>query len=234
MLKIPMNEVITTNKAERKQLDAKEKEQLELFQKMMRMDLPNVQIPEIKPTVPLDLYPMSQKKSEYAHLPYGKVSDIADAGCGPLALEYAFRANGMKVNFPKLIKEVVDKGYRAYIYDDDGNIVDGSGTEYALFDNLGIRLFSVYDILECLDAGDCVCILIQNSVYHQDAKRKGNHFVTLIGIDEEKNAIMMDGNLIVDEHPEAALVRKPFMEMALGIRSAWGWDKKKLKTFIRR
>ena len=101
MLRIPMNEVITTNKAERKQLDAKEKEQLELFQKMMRMDLPNVQIPEIKPTVPLDIYPKSPKKSEYPHLPYCKVSDIADAGCGPLALEYAFRANGMKVNFPK-------------------------------------------------------------------------------------------------------------------------------------
>lgn len=235
MLRIPRNEVIPRNKQERKRLDAIEGKRLELFQRMMLLDLRNAQIPEVKPTVSLDLYPISQKKSEYSQLPYGKVSDIADAGCGLIAVEYAYRANGIQVDFPELVKEVVEKGYRAYVYDNDDNIVDGSGTEYALFDNLGIRLSRLSEILECLKAQAIVCILIQNSVYHQDEKKLGNHFVILLGIDNDKNAIIMDGNKITDtKHPEDALVRKPFEKMALGIRAAWKFDKKKLETFVSR
>ena len=233
MFRIPKNARIPKSKKERKEVDVVTLEKLQVFKERAKEDLNKIKITSISPVIPLDQYPISQKKSVWSDMPYGKASNIADAGCGPLALEYALRANGFNIDFERIVEEVVNKGYRAYIYDEQGLIVDGAGTEYSLFDNLGDRLDNLYQIFDCLSRGSSICILMQNSVYHEDDKRKGNHFITLIGIDDKKNAIFMDGNLIVDNnHPEQALVRKPFEKMALGFKAAWAWNREKLKTFV--
>lgn len=232
MLRIPENRFFPKNQAERKKLDQKEQAEMDSFQKRMRKDLSKVDIQEIEPALGIEVFPISQKASEYSDMPYGKVSTVGDAGCGPLAMEYAIIANGFFVNFEGLVEEISNKGYRGYIYDDNGNIVDGCGTEYSLFDNTADRLYDVYEILERLRK-NFICILIQNEVYHQDPKRKGNHFITLVGIDDEQNAIFMDGNLIMDEaYPDEALIKKPFKEVALGFRGAWAWNKEKLEKYF--
>lgn len=233
MLNIPTNQTSPKNMTERKQLDVTLGTELHLFQERLKMELPNVTLIPAAPTAPLNVFPMSQKYCPYANLPYGKIGTIAEAGCGPLALEYAFRANGFNVDFKQLVDEVVNKGYRAYIYDSQGKITDGSGTEYALFDNVFDKLVSIHQITQLLKEGVSISILVQNSVYHEDPKRKGNHFVTMIGIDEENNAIIMDGNLITDSNtPQQALVKKPFYRLASGLKAAWAWNKNKLRSFV--
>lgn len=233
MLKIPENAFFPKNLQERENLDKREKGEMDLFQEMMRNDLERITVRAIEPTVPYDIFPISQKASEYSDIPYGKVSTIGDGGCGPLAMEYAIRVNGFNVDFKELVEEISKKGYRGYIYDEDGNIVDGCGTEYSLFDNMADKLYNVSQILNELKKS-VICILIENSVYNQDPKRKGNHFITIIGIDENENAIFMDGNLITDSnHPEAALVKKPFRKMALGFRGAWAWNKEKMEMYLK-
>ena len=233
MLKIPINQSAPRNLLERKRLDVTLGKRLDLFQERVKHDLPNITVRQTHITAPLNVFSMSQKNCPYSNLSYGKIGTIAEAGCGPLALEYAFRLNDIKIDFKELLSEIVNKGYRAYIYDEQDKIIDGAGTEYALFDNIGKTLCHLSQILECLETGSSVCILVQNSLYHEDANRKGNHFVTLIGIDEKKNAIIMDGNLIIDaNNPKQALTRKPFVNIALSMKSAWAWDKEKLESFL--
>ena len=146
MLKIPENKLCPRNKEERNSLDKREGGEMDFFQERMGEDLKRVTVRAIAPTVSEAIFPLSQKASEYSDLPYGKMSTVGDAGCGPLAMEYAFRANGFDVNFEELIEEVSDKGYRGYFYDEEGNIVDGCGTEYSLFDNVAERLDDVFQI----------------------------------------------------------------------------------------
>ena len=178
------------------------------------------------------IYPISQKHSQYINMPYGKIGTIGEAGCGPLAAEYALRSMGFNISFEEIVRECVDKNYRAYIYDNNGNIIDGSGTEYSLFDNLANELKSLYEILEALEEGKIVTLLINNAIYHQDENRKGNHFITLVGIDKEGNALLMDGNLIEDEkNPEKAFVKKDFRKLMYGIRLAWSWSKEKVEPY---
>lgn len=233
MLKIPINQSAPRNQLERKRLDITLGNRLDLFQDRVKQDLPKTAVHQTQITAPLNVFPMSQKNCPYSNLSYGKIGTIAEAGCGPLALEYAFRSNDIKIDFEELLSEIVNKGYRAYIYDEQDKIIDGAGTEYALFDNLGKMLCNLSQILECLEAGSSICILVQNSLYHGDSNRKGNHFVTLIGIDEKKDAIIMDGNLIIDaNNPQQALIKKPFVDIAICMKSAWAWDKEKLESFL--
>lgn len=183
--------------------------------------------------LPLNVFPLSQKNSCYSNLPYGNFSTIGQAGCGPLAVEYSLRLLGFTFKFEDIISECVEKGYRGYIYNENNEIIDGSGTKYSLFSNIATELFSLDEILYFLEKGCPITILIQNSVYHDDINRNGNHFVTLIGIDSLKNAIIMDGNRITDSNnPSVALVRKPFYNILLGLKGAWAWEKEKTKNLI--
>ena len=183
--------------------------------------------------LPLNVFPLSQKCSQYSNLPYGKISTIGQAGCGPLAVEYALRLLGFSFNFKDIISECVEKNYRGYIYNDNNEIIDGSGTKYSLFSNIATELYNLDEILYFLEKGCPITILIQNSIYHDDENRSGNHFVTLVGIDYSQNAILMDGNKITDNNnPSTALVRKPFSKILLGLRGAWAWEKEKIKNLI--
>ena len=230
MLKIPRNCICPKNQKERMKLDEKENYEMDLFQERMKSDLEKIKIHAIKPIVPKGIFPISQKNSAFSDLPYGKISTVSNAGCGPLAMEYAFRVNGFNVDFEELVNEVSKKEYRGYIYDEAGNITDGCGTEYSLFDNTAERLYDVYQILKKLQES-VITILIQNLVYNRDKNKKGNHFISLIGIDEEQNGIFMDGNLII-ENTKQAMVRKTFKEMALGFRGAWAWNRKEIEKYL--
>lgn len=170
------------------------------------------------------MFPISQKFSEYSSLPYGKIGNVAEAGCGPLAVEYALRLLGHSYGFNEVLDECVTKGYRAYVFDKHGVIIDGAGSEHSLFYNNAITLQGVHDFFKYLRSGCPITLLVNNTIYHDDENRRGNHFVTLIGIDENGNLLIMDGNLISDEMlPSAAFVKKNFRKMASGIRCAWAW-----------
>ena len=114
-------------------LDEKENYEMDLFQERMKSDLEKIKIHAIKPIVPKGIFPISQKNSAFSDLPYGKISTVSNAGCGPLAMEYAFRVNGFNVDFEELVNEVSKKGYRGYIYDEAGNI----GKRYRRQDEIG-------------------------------------------------------------------------------------------------
>lgn len=221
------------NKKEREKQEEKEMQKRDKFQKRMIKDLKkNLKIPTIK-LLPNDVYPISQKHSEYSKLPYGKIGTIGEAGCGVLAVEYALRLFNIDIDFEALLEECVNKGYRAYIYDENDNIIDGDGTKYTLFDNIAIELKNMKQIFKYAKKGYPITLLIQNKVYDQNSENEWSHFITLIGFDENENAILMDGNKIMDNNKiEDALVIKPYEEIAPGIRGAWAWDKEKVSKYL--
>ena len=87
MLRIPENRFFPKNQADRQRLDQKEQAEMDSFQERMRKDLSKVDIQEIEPALGIEVFPISQKASEFSDMPYGKVSTVGDAGCGPLAME---------------------------------------------------------------------------------------------------------------------------------------------------
>ena len=203
-------------------------DQLEIdeFTARMAAYLENVELPVIQPIT--TIYPTSQKFSEYKDLPYGKLGTIGGAGCGPLAIDYALKVLGFSVAFENIVDECVAKGYRAYLFNESDEIIGGAGSEHDLFD-LAKKLESGTEIISALQKSQIVTVLIANAIYTGDESRSGNHFITLIGIDEQENAVFMDGNKIVDPAiPEDALVRKPFRAIASGLRKAWAWDPEKV------
>ena len=222
------------NRIERIEHDKKELKKRDEFQMNILNDMKhNYEIPVVQ-KLPLDVYPIAQKCSKYSKLPYGLISTVQNAGCGPLAVEYALRLIGFQIDFVSVLNECVIKGYRGYIRDEEDKIIDGLGTKYSLFSNLAVELKNLDDILVFLKKGVPITILIQNSVYHNDEKRKGNHFITLVGVDKEKNAILMDGYRIETENDLSnALVRKTFEEMLLGLRGAWAWESEKVKIYLK-
>lgn len=231
-MNFPQN-IVPRNSRERKYINTLEFHKRECFHKTILENMKHIHIISPIEKLPLNVFPISQKYSQYSNLPYGKISTIGQAGCGPLAVEYALRLLGFSFNFKDIISECVDKNYRDYIYNDNDEIIDGSGTKYSLFSNIATELYNLDELLYFLEKGCPITILIQNSIYHDDENRSGNHFVTLIGIDSFQNAILMDGNKIADNsNPSTALVRKPFTKMLLGLRGAWAWEKEKIKNLI--
>lgn len=232
MLNFPKNKMPNSRK-KRKKYDKKECKKRDKFQKRILKDLnKQFKIPVVK-KLPLDVYPIGQKCSSYSNLPYGEIGTIGEAGCGVLAVEYALRLLDFDVRFEEIVEECVNKGYRGYIYDKNNNIIDGSGTHYSLFSNLAIELKSMKKIFKYAKKGYPITLLIQNSVYNNDKTNTGNHFITLIGFDENENAILMDGNKITDNSRISfALVIKPFKEIALGLRGAWAWNKEKVSKYL--
>ena len=232
MLNFP-KDIIPKNREERKYIDEIELQKRDKFQETILKNLKNnYKVLNIE-ILPLNVFPISQKFSGYSSMPYGMFATIGEAGCGPLAVEYALRLLDFSISLEEIVSECLEKSYRGYIYNEKEEIIDGSGTKYTLFSNIATELTNLDEILTFLEKGCPITILIQNSVYHNDENRKGNHFVTLIGIDSDKNAILMDGNKITDENDSStALVRKPFNQMLLGLRGAWAWEKEKIKNFI--
>ena len=232
MLNFP-KDIIPKNREEREHIDKMELQKRDKFQEtILKNSKNNYRIHNIL-KLPLDVFPISQKFSSYSSMPYGIFSTIGEAGCGPLAVEYALRLLGFSVSLEEIVAECLEKSYRGYLYNEKEEIIDGSGTKYTLFSNVATELTNLDEILTFLEIGCPITILIQNSVYHNDENRKGNHFITLIGIDSDKNAVFMDGNKITDiNNSSTALVRKPFNQMLLGFRGAWAWEKEKIKNLI--
>ena len=193
----------------------------------------NIKIPIAK-RLPLDIFPISQKHSSVSNLPYGLIGTVAEAGCGVLAVEYALRLIGIRVDFRDILNECTEKGYRAYIYDEDDQIIDGAGTKTALFYNLAIECKNLFEIIFFLKSGVPMTLLLENSVYRNDPYAKGCHFITLIGSDENQNAIIMDGNKISDEKdPHHAICLIDFRKMIGGLEGAWAWDKDKVLGYLK-
>lgn len=225
MLSLLPNSHVPTTQEEREKIDRLDIERLDLWQESFLQDASHItEIPCIRNLVFEMTFPISQKFSKYSSLPYGKVGNVAEAGCGPLAVEYALRLLGYSYNFEEVLEECVQKGYRAYVFDKYGSIIDGVGSEHSLFNNNATILHGAYNLFKYLYASYPITLLVNNSVYHNDRSRKGNHFVTLVGTDENQNLLIMDGNLILDAGcPYRALVKRNFWEMASGIRCAWAW-----------
>lgn len=232
MLNFP-KDIIPKSREERKQIDKSELEKRDLFQQSILNNVDKLEnIPTIR-KLPTYIVPLSQKYSRYSSLPYGKISNIKDAGCGILAVEYALRLLGFNVDFEKLVNETVNKGYRGYIRNDNDEIIEGNGTKYSLFNNLAIELTNINEIFNYLEKGCPITILIQNSIYHNDRKRTGSHFITLIGTDRNEDAILMDGNKMENTYNStSAIVRMNFRQMLLGLRGAWAWEKEKVMTYL--
>lgn len=221
------------NKEERKYIDELELQKREKFHETILKNIKQSYKIFTIEKLPLNVFPLSQKYSPYSNLPYGKISTIGQAGCGPLAVEYSLRLLGFTFNFKDIVSECVEKNYRGYIYNDNNEIIDGSGTKYSLFSNIATELYNLDEILYFLEKGCPITLLIKNSIYHNDMNRSGNHFITLIGIDSSENAILMDGNKILDNsNPSTALVRKSFSKLLLGLMGAWAWEKEKIKNLI--
>ena len=230
MLDFPKNIKEVTNKAQREEVDFEYLLQTNNFKKEI-LKSKNCELQKIEPQY-MDIYPISQKHSIYSSMIYGKSGTISEAGCGPLAIEYALRYLGFSVKFEEIIKQCIDKGYRAYEFDDNNNIIRGAGTENYIFNVIAEELSgNIKEFMEKLSKGP-VTLLISNSIYHEDVNREGNHYITMIGIDENENAFLMDGNLIVND-PSEALVIKDFRKLIPGIQTAWSWDETKIKTYLK-
>lgn len=192
-----------------------------------------IAIPAVR-KLPLDRFPISQKHSSFSKLPYGLIGTVADAGCGVLAAEYALRLIDIYIDFRDILNECVRKGYRAYIYDENNKIVDGFGTKTALFDNMAVKCKDLLEIVLFLKSGAPITLLIENSVYNNDPDAKGCHYITLVGVDENENAIIMDGNRISDAQvPLYAFCVIPFMDLLKGLEGAWAWNKDKAKGYLK-
>lgn len=230
MLNFPKNQFVPKTKEERNSVDCTDTQNATRFSTQLLADpAQNHKLPFIPCNY--RIFPISQKHSTFSGMPYGKIGTVSSAACGPLAVEYALRLMGFPVSLEEILQECVEKGYRGYVYDDSNNIIDGAGTENVLFSNLAQELSgSIREIMVALSKGP-VTLLMDNSIYHDDSSRKGNHFITLVGIDENENAILMDGNLIVT-HSEEALVIKNFRKILPGIKGAWGWEHSKVKGYL--
>lgn len=225
MLKLLPNSHVPISQEERKMITKIDIERMGVWQENFLKELSQLTtIPCIR-NLPFEVvFPISQKFSEYSSLPYGKIGTVAEAGCGPLAVEYALRLLGYSYSFNEVLDECVKEGYRAYLFDDYGRIVDGFGSEHSLFHNNAITIHRIHDLFIYLRNGCPITLLVKNTIYHNDIARKGNHFVTLVGIDDCENLLIMDGNLITNStYPHSALVKKNFKEVAPGIRFAWAW-----------
>lgn len=177
MIKFPQNSFVPKNQEEREKADLRDNERVEKFQANLFQEMKGeFKIPRVESANFLSTYPISQKNSIYSNKLYGKVGTVGEAGCGPLAVEYALRTMGFLIRFDEVLKECVDKGYRAYVYDEEDKIIDGSGTEYVLFDNLATELHSFKEIMNSLEKGCPVTVLMNNAVYHDDEKCKGECF----------------------------------------------------------
>lgn len=232
-MNFPKNLFVPKTNRERQLIDISIPEKRNKFNAQMLKDLERgFEIPRVE-IIPQNVYPYSQKYSNYSYIKYGKIGDIGSAGCGPLAVEYAIRLLGFSVSFEEIVEEIVEKGYRAYIFNDNDEIINGAGTEYSLFDNLATELNNVQELIISIKNGCPVTLLISNAIYHDDDKRKGNHFITIIGIDDEENAILMDGNKIERENDSKSAVTKiKFTKIISGLYGAWYWDKEKVKSYL--
>ena len=221
------------NVNQRKLLDQRELEKRDLFQQTILKELTEEYTIPIVEKLPINIYPLSQRFSEYSMLPYGEIGIIKEAGCGIFAVEYAFRLLGCNVDFVELLDECVNKGYRGYVLDENEKIIDGSGTKYSLFTNLAIELKHLNQIFYFSKEGFPITLLVQNSVYKNESNKKGNHYITLVGFAENEKALLMDGNRIINLlHPEDALLTKSFKILAPGLRGAWAWKKEKLMAYL--
>lgn len=225
MLKLTPNFHVPITQQEREMIDNKDLERLDIWQKSFIKEFSQVTtIPCVRNLSFEVQFPISQKFSKYSSLPYGEIGTVSEAGCGPLAVEYALRLLGYSCSFTEVLNECVKKGYRAYVFDDCGHIVDGVGSEHSLFHNNATTIHGMHDLISYLRESCPITLLVNNTIYHDDQNRKGNHFVTLVGIDDCENLLIMDGNLITDSsYPYAAFVKKNFRKMAPGIRYAWAW-----------
>jgi len=231
MLNIPKNTIIPKNQKERKEVNTIYGEQQKRFREKMTNSCTAEELPII-PAKVSDIYPISQKVSKQSEMSYGEIGTIGGAGCGPLAFEYALRVLDFSVEFEEIVHECVEKGYRAYIFDEENNIIDGCGTENCIFDVVAQELSGELNELISALAEGPITLLVNNTIYHNDEKRRGNHFITMIGLNENGEAILMDGNLIVND-PSEALVMKDFRKLIPGIQTAWSWNKTKVKTYLK-
>ena len=230
MLNFPENQLQVRNNREREVLDkADEIWKLNFQGRLIKSSLGK----SIEVIVPLTEteYPISQKCSVYSDLEYGRKGTVGQGGCGPLAVEYALRLIGFNVPFLDILEQCDYKGYRAYEFNNEEQIIGACGTEYALFQNLAVEAFSLKEIIDALKSGKPVTLLVDNAIYHNDGSRKGNHFVTLIGFGICESAIIMDGNKIVNCDEEAK-VAIPFKELLLGIKGAWFWERERVKRYL--
>ena len=230
MLNFPENQFVVRNLKEREKIDAIYDVLRKNFQGLLLRSSIGANIVEIA-SLTTSIYPISQKHSEYSEMSYGEKGTVGSGGCGPLAVEYAFRLMGYEIPFLDILNECVRKGYRAYEYNEEGDIVAAAGTEDYLFHNLADEPFSLLEVCKALKERKPVTILVNNAIYHDDTSRKGNHFVTLIGIDSENNAIIMDGNKIVSCQEEAKVII-PLFKILPGIKGAWIWDKEKVRSYL--
>lgn len=230
MLNFPKNQFIVRNKKEREEIDYACDILRRNFQGRLLKSRIGVK-DEVIAYITDSNFPISQKHSYYSDLPYGQKGTIGSGGCGPLAVEYALRLMGFEVFFLDIIEECVNKGYRAYEYNEKGEITTAAGTEDHLFYNLADEALSLSEIFEALKEGRPVTLLVDNTIYNRDSSRKGNHFVTLIGVGIGNNAIIMDGNKIVNCQEEAKVVI-PLDEILIGTKGAWIWDKEKVKSYL--
>jgi len=230
MLCFPQNSFTCNCKEERNVVDAKDMQNVERFvETFMGSVQEDGLFSAIAPIT--DAFPISQKHSPYSALPFGKIGTVGEAGCGPLAVEYAFRVCGFSVSFEEILEECISKGYRAYIFDEKDTIIDGSGTETAFFDNVATMVDTLPKLLLFLKRGCPVTVRMSNAVLYQDEHRAGNHFITLVGMDAEQNLVFMDGNLIVND-PSEAFSKKPLLAMVRGFKGAWAWEKEKISRFL--
>lgn len=89
-MNFPQN-IVSRNSRERKYINTLEFHKIETFHKTILNNMKHFHIISPIEKLPLNVFPISQKYSEYFNLPYGKISTIGQAGCGPLAVEYALR-----------------------------------------------------------------------------------------------------------------------------------------------
>lgn len=218
---LPKASVIPKNKEEYEIHSKIEQIKRNSFERQFHESIKSIKnIPEIPQIT--EEKPISQKNSEYSNIVYGKAGTIGEGGCGALAIEYALRCIGIKCDFKELIKEIDEQGYRAYKLDEQGSILSGDGTEYEIFEILAKELHSANEIFEYLQQSCPVTALVKNNIYHSDINHKGNHFVTIVGIDKNQNFVITDGNLDVDK----PVLRKA-STMFQAIRGVWGWKKYK-------
>ena len=230
MLDFPQNQFQVKSKKAREELDKTEEIWKKNFQGRLMKSSLGVEAGIIAPLTETT-FPISQKHSAYSDMPYGRKGTVGEGGCGPLAVEYALRLMGLDVTFLDVLEQCDYKGYRAYEFNSRNQIIGACGTEYALFNNLAIEVFSYSEMLRALENGKPVTLLVSNAIYYNDSSRKGNHFVTMIGVGIGEEALIMDGNRIVNSNEEAK-VAIPLKELLPGIKAAWFWEKENVKSYL--
>lgn len=228
---LPYNPKVVVNKNERVYRDAQDDIYKDMFSAACKEQfLGKCKIPKIMNLK--ELYPLSQKESLYSQKPYGAIGTIGGAGCALIAFEHALRTLGYEIPFERLIEETVKKGYRAYVFDEQGKITDGDGTEQALFDECARQLMNPCEIISALMRYEVITLLISNATYHNDIKRRGNHFINLLGFDENEQAILVDGNMITNGEDDKSIVEIPAKHAFTGIKGAWAWNKRDVRRLF--